>query len=62
MKLPQQQLLPHSCCREGSRDPDVPSGSRGSDVIHQHRPWRQVFTKKTLDEEKEDDAAEEEST
>jgi hypothetical protein len=61
MKLPHQVVLPHFCCREGDRDPAMPSGSRGSDVIHQHRPWRQVCERETLDEE-EDDVAEEEST
>jgi hypothetical protein len=60
MKILRHLVLSYSCCHEGGRDTEAPSGSRGSDGTHLHQPWRQVGKKETLDEEG-DDAAEEES-
>jgi hypothetical protein len=60
MKILQQLVLSCSCCHEDGRDHAAPSGRQGSDGTHLHQPWKQVGRKETLDE-KEDDAAEEES-
>jgi hypothetical protein len=60
MKIMQQLMLSCSCCHEDGRDHAALSGRRGSDGTHLHQPWRQVGRKETLDE-KEDDAAEEDS-
>jgi hypothetical protein len=48
------------CFHEGSHDLAAPSESQGSDENHLHQPCEKVGRIETLDE-KEDDAAEEES-
>jgi hypothetical protein len=59
-RILQRLELSYFCCHEGGRDPAAPSGSQGSNGTHLYQPCRKVGRKETLDE-KEDDAAEEES-
>jgi hypothetical protein len=59
-RILQQLELSYSCCHEGDHDHAAPSWSQGSDGSHLHQPCGKVGRKETLDE-KEDDAAEEES-
>jgi hypothetical protein len=49
-RLPQLGLWTCSYCREGCHDLAFPPEHRCSDVIHLHRPWRQIRAGKTLDE------------
>jgi hypothetical protein len=49
-RLPQLGMWTCSCYREGGHDLIFPSERRCSNMIHLHRPWRQIRGKQTLDE------------